>query len=308
VRIRESAPGRWVLDQTGPIVTLEGGGTMGLRYKRPANVPLLLTPQGLVYDWPNENDRYYQRLSADPAASTRDFISREIAARRTRMSAGGAYTDQPAQSGDAGQLHAMSSAFQFGAGLGALNRGNQAAAATAFEAARRSAEDGLAGKPFDATRATHDALRTGAALAGADGNAAASQAASSRPAGSGVGVGAKTPESLQDDVIVDAAMMSAYTDGRAYDVLVLLPYGSSAGEFCFQYGIPKANALSLLEHAYAVAGDTSTYGNGSPRRQISYRSYPISVGQTLRMGVEFKPGQFVTKPANYTAHGILPLR
>ncbi|MCU0791740.1 MAG: hypothetical protein MUE42_02555 [Opitutaceae bacterium] len=165
---------------------------------------------------------------------------------------------------------------------------------------------GLAGKPFDATVAAQDALRTGAALGGADSHAAASPALSPRPAGSGVG--AKTPESLQDDVIVDAAMMSAYTDGRAYDVLVLLPYGSSAGEFCFQYGIPKANALSLLEHAYAVAGDTSTYGSGSPRRQISYRSYPISVGQTLRMGVEFKPGQFVTKPANYTAHGILPLR
>jgi hypothetical protein len=60
--------------------------------------------------------------------------------------------------------------------------------------------------------------------------------------------------------------------------------------------IPLANARSLLATGYVMAGEVSEYGPGNPRQTISWRSYSVSKGQTIKMGIEWKRGQAVATP------------
>ncbi len=103
---------------------------------------------------------------------------------------------------------------------------------------------------------------------------------------------------IMGNVTLGDSEMSAYTDGKAYDVITMMPTtdGKSAGEWCYQYGLPVGNARSLLATGFAMAGDRSEYGPGNPRDSISWRSYPVRKGQTIRMGMEWKRGQAVVTP------------
>ncbi|RYZ63176.1 MAG: hypothetical protein EOP09_18125 [Proteobacteria bacterium] len=94
--------------------------------------------------------------------------------------------------------------------------------------------------------------------------------------------------------------MSVYTDGKAYDILTLLPVdGDSGGEWCYQYGIPLSNARSLLATGYALAGTRSDYGAGNPRQIISWSSRSVSTGSSIKMGIEWKKGTMVNTPLTY---------
>jgi len=100
------------------------------------------------------------------------------------------------------------------------------------------------------------------------------------------------------NVTLGDSEISAYTDGKAYDIITMMPTtdGASAGEWCYQYGIPVGNARSLLATGYAMAGDRSAYGSGNPQQSISWRSYPVRKGQKIKMGMEWKRGQAVVTP------------
>lgn len=96
-------------------------------------------------------------------------------------------------------------------------------------------------------------------------------------------------------VTLTSMEMSAYTDGKAYDVLTILPDDKTYGQFVYEYGIPLENARSLLATGYALAADTSAWG-GNPRKMISWRSYPVSVGSRIKMAIEWKKWQMVNTP------------
>lgn len=102
------------------------------------------------------------------------------------------------------------------------------------------------------------------------------------------------------NVQLGALEMSAYTDGKAYDVLTLMPVGgTSGGEWCYQYGIPLGNARSLLATGYALAAEKSAYGAGNPRQMISWQSRPVRQGDTINMGIEWRAGQMVSTPLTH---------
>jgi hypothetical protein len=298
------------MDYVGRPITLEGNGSMGMHYSAPKGTPLILTNQGLVINKTGENGVYYQKVAGPEMASIAPLISTEIASRRQRMMAGMGYQAAP-QNNDT-NLHLMTSAMQFGAGVAAMSDGNNAAAQQAFTAAQNQSAAGIQGQAYDYNQAAQEAFRTGVAI-GSDGqsipnfpnqNSGTTAPNTINPSQAAKGQSAIVP--------VDSLMITAYTDGKAYDLLVVVPYngpgGKTAGEFCFYYGMTKANALTLLQNSYAATGTLSAYGAGNPRAQISYRSYPVSLNQSIKYGMEWKVGQMVFKPHNFTAYGTLPLR
>lgn len=92
--------------------------------------------------------------------------------------------------------------------------------------------------------------------------------------------------------------MAAYTNGKAYDILNLMPTtdGTSAGEWVYQYGLTYDQARSFLATGHAMAGEVSAYGAGNPRQMISWRGYSVRSGQTIKMGQEWKRGTMAVTP------------
>lgn len=121
----------------------------------------------------------------------------------------------------------------------------------------------------------------------------------------GSGSGSQTNQAARSQDIVGqvqlgSAEIAAYTDGKAYNVLTLLPVdGNSGGEWCYQYGITIDNARSVLATGYALAADRSAYGPGNPRQIISWESVRVSQGSRIKMGIEWKKGQMVNVPLRY---------
>ncbi len=310
ILVKNSPEGGVTMDYIGRPVTLEGDGSMGLRYSSPKGTPLILTAQGIVINKTGENGVYYQKVAGPEMSSTATLISSEVASRRQRMLAGGSLPET--SSNDDASLHLMTSAMQLGAGVAAMSDGNHAAAQVAFTAAQNQSSAGLQGQAYDYNQAGQDAFRTGAAI-GSNGQ---SVPAYTNQYGSSAATNTVNPSqatSGQSAIVpVDSLMLTAYTDGKAYDLLVVVPYngpgGKSAGEFCHYFGMTKANAQTLLQNSYAATGTRSQYGAGNPRAQISYRSYPVSLNQNIKYGMEWHVGKMLTKPANYTAYGIVPLR
>lgn len=108
----------------------------------------------------------------------------------------------------------------------------------------------------------------------------------------------------RSQVTVTQAMMQSYSDGYAYDILTLLPRpgGRTSGDFCFQWGLPLAQARSLLESGFAIAADRSALRAGlNPQAVISWRRYRISPGQQITMGIEFHE-TVGGVPAGYTPY------
>ncbi len=96
------------------------------------------------------------------------------------------------------------------------------------------------------------------------------------------------------EVRLDAEGIEAYPDGFAYDILTLLPSpGGGPSEFCFQWGLDRDTAHSLLTSGYSHAGSQA-------RDVISSRRYPVREGQTIIKGIEFHGNQVPAMPAGYT--------
>ncbi len=311
IEVRQNKSGQWEMSYAEKPVTLEGGGSFGLQYTRPQNVPLVLTPRGLVIDRARDNAVYYSRFSANYDEPLYPLISEEIAKRRQRMMLGTyAGKSTAGASENDSNLHAAASAFQIALGAAALADGNNAAANVAFQNAQRQSMAGLRGDEFDSFQAGKDAFLSGAAI-GSDGRSVPSGSLEKSVAdvpSKGSRSAAESEGTMVAQVTVDSQMMTAYTDGMAYDVLTLVPQPGSAGEFAFFFGVPRGNAASLLANGFSAAGTNSAYGPGNPQQQISYRAYPVREGQTIRYGREIKTGQVVKKPPDYTAQAVRPLR
>ncbi|RYD37855.1 MAG: hypothetical protein EOP87_02755 [Verrucomicrobiaceae bacterium] len=115
---------------------------------------------------------------------------------------------------------------------------------------------------------------------------------------SGQGKGSAGGNSSVANVRLGDMEMAAFTNGKAYDILNLMPTtdGASAGEWVYQYGLTYDQAKSFLATGYAMAGEVSAYGPGNPRQMISWRSYGVRSGQTIRMGQEWKRGTMAVTP------------
>jgi hypothetical protein len=307
LRIEPSPTGGWQVDFLDDGQQLEGDSSHGWGYSRPTDVPLILTPQGLVLDMDWNNHVYYIRTNSRPE-STYAHISDYVEKQR-KIIMGATYPGKsPAghsPGADAMPKHVLASTLQMGAGVAAMSDGNHAAAQQAFDAVQRQTMAGMQGQDFDARQAGEDAFYTGAAIA-TDG--ASVEATRQSGALSGPAPAASHAVKQVAEVDVDSRMITAYSDGYAYDVLTLLPQPGSGGEYTFLYGQTKDNAKSLLETGYQLAGSNSTYGTGNPRQQISYRKYPIREGQKIKYGIDVRAGQFVNKPAGYISYGVMPLR
>lgn len=295
----QGGPDGWLAQVVSPTVVfasnihsdiMAGYFPQGSRYR------LVTTANGLVLDRINDNSMYFVKQSAAPAVTVADVAVEK--ANQVLL----AHGHSGAAQSNSGQLHAMTAAFQLGMGASAMANGNQAGALAGFDAAQRSAMSGLRGESYDPAAATRDALRTGIAIGS---NGQVNPALDALASGSADTPAA--PVAKEGEVVVTADMLANYPDGRAYDILILAPHGQSAGEFCFMYGVSLDSARAQLATAYALTGERSAYGPGNPRQQISYRSYPVSAGQSIRVGAEFHPGRMVLKPAGYTAYGDRPL-